>query len=123
MKDKIKVFVAGVKNIWRWRKVIYKDRDWDHWYIYEILKTKLKFQADYIATNSYHERAGEDVKEIRECIELIDKVQNEFYIDEILNLDQSKWTLDRIKEAEDSHNQAKRQLFKLLDKNIEHWWS
>ena len=123
MKDKIKTFVTGIKNIWRWRKVLYRDRDWDHWYIYEILKTKLKFQADYIAVNSYHERAGEDVKEIRECIELIDKVQNEFYIDEMLNLDQSEWTLDRIKGAEDSHNQTKRQLFKLLDKNIEHWWS
>lgn len=120
LRTKIRSIATGLSNIWKWRKVIYNDRNWDYWFIYQILKTKLEFQADHFAKNGYHESAGEDIKEIRECIELIDKVQNEYYLDELFK--QDKFSLDEANLAEEKHNSARKQLFSRLEKNIEGWW-
>ena len=35
-------FIEGIKNLIKWFPIIWKDRNWDHSYIYEILKFKLK---------------------------------------------------------------------------------
>jgi hypothetical protein len=37
-----KYFIQGVKNIAYWFPVIWKDRDWDGHYIYEVMKHKLR---------------------------------------------------------------------------------
>ncbi len=31
----------GIKNLITWFPIIWKDRDWDHWYLYKILRFKL----------------------------------------------------------------------------------
>ena len=41
-----KNFVKGVKNLWKWFPVIWKDRDWDDHYIFEVLKFKLNTSND-----------------------------------------------------------------------------
>jgi hypothetical protein len=43
-----KDFVRGIKNLFRWLPTIWKDRDWDSYYIYEIIRVKLEHQAKYI---------------------------------------------------------------------------
>ena len=78
----LKSILTGLKNIWKWRKVIFKDRDWDYWYTYEILKTKLEFQANHLQKHGYHTTSGDSVKQILDCVDLIDKVQNEYYINQ-----------------------------------------
>ena len=124
MKYKIRSIIYGLKNLWKWRKVIYKDRHWDHYYIYEILKTKLQFQADHLIKHGYHENSESDAKVMLTCVDLIDKVQNEYYIDEALNgLSDNKWTDEMFKEMIAKQDDAKRLLFKTLEENIEHWWN
>lgn len=120
IKYKIKTIVNGISNLYRWRKTIYHDRDWDYTYIYEILKTKLKFQAEYLLKHGHHVNSAKDAKQILECIDLIDKVQNEYYIDEALK--KEKWDLVEMEAAEEKHNQARKQLFQMLSENIEGWW-
>ena len=34
--------IRGVKNLIRWFPTIWKDRDYDHSYIYEVLRVKLE---------------------------------------------------------------------------------
>ena len=117
---KIKSMIAGLKNLWKWRKVIYYDRDWDYFFIYQILKTKLQFQADYIKKYGYHENASKDAKQMLECVDLIDKVQHEYYIDQAMK--QKKWDMGELKIAEEKHDQARKQLFQTISDNIEKWW-
>jgi hypothetical protein len=74
-----KYFKQGVKNIWYWFPIIWKDRDWDSHYIFEILQHKLKAQADYIGKRDFHTRAQLDAKRMRLCVKLIKKVQEEDY--------------------------------------------
>ena len=115
-----KQVIVGIKNLWRWRKVIYNDRDWDHWFIYEILKTKLQHQSEHFLKYAYTESAPQHAAEMKKCIELIELVQNETIIDRALQKD--IWTKEDLEVAEKEHHITRKQLFDLIEKNIETWW-
>ena len=80
-----KYFKQGVKNIIYWFPVIWKDRDWDDHYIFELLKHKLKAQANYIGRRDFHTRAQLDAKRMRLCVKLIQLVQDETYAMEYMD--------------------------------------
>jgi hypothetical protein len=80
-----KDFVKGIKNLIYWIPLIWKDRDYDNHYIFEVLKHKLKSQAKYIAEKNFHERAQTDARNIRICVSLIEKIQDETYRMEYFN--------------------------------------
>jgi hypothetical protein len=76
---KIKQFFRRIRNLYRWFPVIWKDQDWDDYYIFEILKFKLKNQAEYIGKRSNHLSAKRDAEKMMLCVRLIEKVQDEYY--------------------------------------------
>jgi len=76
---KIKQFFRRIYNLYRWFPIIWKDQDWDHHYIFEILKFKLKNQAKYIGYHDRHMSAERDAEKMMLCVRLIEKVQNEYY--------------------------------------------
>ena len=80
-----KYFIQGVKNIIYWFPIIWKDRNWDGHYIFEILQHKLKAQANYIGRRDFHTRAQLDAKRMRLCVKLIKKVQEEDYTMEYMD--------------------------------------
>jgi hypothetical protein len=82
---KIKQFFRRLYNLYRWAPTIWKDQDWDHSYIYEILKFKLKNQAEYIGGKNRHTTAKRDAEIMMLCVRLIDKVQNDYYGNEYFN--------------------------------------
>jgi hypothetical protein len=83
-------FQKGIKNLIRWFPVIWKDRDYDDSYIWEILKTKITFQGQYIGKRDFHENAKRDSEVMLLCVKLIDKVQTEFYQSEYIDYHESK---------------------------------
>lgn len=122
-RHKWRNFITGIKNLWKWRRAIYWDRDWDHWYIYEILKTKLKFQAEYMQKHGMTEKSGEVAKQLFECVDMIDKIQNEFYIDEAIEgLGEKQWSDEMWDEGIKKHEDLKTKLYKTIQDSIETWW-
>jgi hypothetical protein len=120
---KYNCLVDGIKNLWKWRKTIYRDRDWDYWYIYEILKTKLRFQAEYMLNHGVTEKSTEVAKQLLGCAEMIDKIQNEYYIDEaIQGLGNKQWSNEMWDEGTKKHEEVKTKLYKTIQDNIETWW-
>ena len=75
--DIVKTTIEGFKNIIKWLPIIWKDRDWDDHFIWEILKTKLKHQADYISKQDRHTQAQYDAQKMRLCVSLIEKIQED----------------------------------------------
>ena len=75
----IKQFFRRIYNLIRWAPIIWKDQDWDHSYIYEILKFKIKNQAEYIGNKNRYINAKRDAEIMMLCTRLIDKVQNDYY--------------------------------------------
>jgi hypothetical protein len=86
---KIKSFIISIKNLIKWFPIIWKDRDWDDHYIWEIMKNKLRWQAKYIGNHDWHTRAQMDAKRMRLCANLIDKVQDGFYGSEYMDYHES----------------------------------
>ena len=74
-----KDFIQGVKNLWYWLPVIWKDRNYDTHYIYEVIKHKLKAQAQYIDDKDRHTKAKLDARNMRICANLIQKLQDDVY--------------------------------------------
>lgn len=100
-------FIDRIKNLIRWAPVIWNDYDFDHSYIYKILKFKLKNQAEHLKSNGIVE-FDREYERMQTIIRLMDRVQNEYYIDTFLDLKK--------------HNKARKLLFKMLEENIEKYW-
>ncbi len=75
----IKQFFRRIYNLYRWFPIIWKDQDWDHHFIFEILKFKLKNQAEYIGKRGNHLSAERDAEIMMLCVRLIERVQDEYY--------------------------------------------
>ena len=110
----------GVKNLYKWFWVIWKDRDFDYHYTYQVLKFKLEKQAKHLGERNWHESSKRDAELMMTCVRLINKLQNEEYYDELYNLD--KRSPEALKTVIDKHNKAKRLLFNILDRKIESFW-
>jgi hypothetical protein len=54
------------------------------------------------------------------CVRLIDKVQNEKYMEDLINIE--KLTMEDLNRGIAKQNKAKKLLFKILEQNIERWW-
>ena len=62
----------GIKNIIAWFPIIWRDRDWDSWYIYEMLNFKLKRMEKNIRTYGYaveSEAIADQIKEVSDGLE------------------------------------------------------
>jgi hypothetical protein len=77
--------IQGIKNLIYWFPVIWRDRDWDTTYIWNILSYKLKKQA--INTGKYGLKYDSD--KMLTCAKLIDKINNDEYMTEYLDYDKS----------------------------------
>jgi hypothetical protein len=82
--------VDGIKNIIRWIPILYKDRDWDDSYIFEILKKKLYFQREYLVKANRHTDIPTTNRYITICLNLIEAIQEESYGVEYQDFEETK---------------------------------
>ena len=80
----------GIKNIWYWLPIVWKDRNWDSHYIFEIMKHKIKAQSKYIGSRDIHTRAKRDSEVMMTCVRLMEKVQDGFYSSEYSDYHKTK---------------------------------
>jgi hypothetical protein len=69
----------GIKNLIAWFPVIWKDRNWDHCYIYKVLQFKLEQQAYYIGSRDRHTTAKRDVEKMLLCARMCQIQQDSLY--------------------------------------------
>ena len=94
-----KDFINGVKNLWKWFPTIWKDRDWDDSFIFDLLIQKLKNQSKYIGKRDYHTRAKRDAEIMMTCVRLLEKVKVEEYGIEYLDYEVSDWNFVPCKDS------------------------
>jgi hypothetical protein len=92
--------ITGIKNIVYWIPIIWKDRDWDQHYIFEVLKRKLIKQAKYIGSRDFHTRAKRDAEIMMLCVRLIEKVQDETYSSEYMDYHQTEMSFKKIEDSD-----------------------
>jgi len=84
-----KDFIQGVKNLWKWFPTIWRDRDWDTTFIYEVIKVKLNNQAEYIGGKNRHTRAKRDAELMKLTSRLIQRCQDDHYDMEYMDYHES----------------------------------
>jgi len=85
---KVRGFFTSVGNLIKWFPVIWKDRDWDDHYIFEVFKFKLEKQAKYIKEKGFHTNSDLDAKRMMLCVKLMEKVQEDFYTMEYMDYEE-----------------------------------
>ena len=115
----------GIKNLIKWFPVIWKDRDWDHNFIYEIIKFKLKNQADYIGGKDRHTRAKRDAEIMKLCSNLIQRCQDDYYSMEYMDYHESKINWLDITDEDNiptKYKDSKRMDVELISENFDEYF-
>ena len=98
----IRLFLTGCKNVIRWSPTIFKDRDWDDWYIYNILQKKIEFQRQEIIYANRHMQVDRDNRDMTIVLNLIERVKEDYYGIEYLDYSESKFRFEPI-EGDDEY--------------------
>lgn len=115
MKQWIKKIKYGLYNLWIWRKVIWRDRNFDYAYLYDIMEFKLDLL--YKGLISYNNTSHDDYRYILIAKDLIRKIRDEEYL--FIDEPHSK---SKIQNNIAKHNKAKKLLSKILEEKLERWW-
>ena len=83
--------ILNLKNVIGWLSIIFNDRHYDDHYLYVILRHKLKLMLH--ANRGYDNDIYYD--RLRICIDLLDKIINDAYYDEMLKYMEIKSTLNK----------------------------
>jgi hypothetical protein len=84
-------FTRGIKSLIDWLPVIWKDRHWDDTYVFEILKHKIELQREYLVKSNRHTRIEADNRDMTNVLNLIERVQQEYYAIEYMDYVDSKF--------------------------------
>lgn len=94
--------IEGIKNLIKWFPIIWKIREWDWRYTLDILQQKLKFQSDWTEKHGIHLHKDEDIKWMRLCVKLIEKVKNGDYEIEYMDFENKKWDFISLNDGSDN---------------------
>lgn len=110
----------GIKNLIKWFPLIWKDRNFDQGYLYDILYFKLgEMQKFFESDNTYSMDAKEYAKQIKECRELLYRIINETIEDE--NWDGENFTIS-IEELGELVKQERKLFWNKMFEYIDGWW-
>ena len=137
----------GIVNLIKWFPVIWKDRDWDHYYIYSIWYKKFDNMEEFFNSDKAWTAKSEGIAEqIHEVKLLCEKLMKDDYLEEALkpyeekygdvelfkiidneleyNVDEetvsAHWECCKL--ADKNREDDKNRMFDLLKLNIENFW-
>ena len=99
---RMRYFIDGIKNIIRWMPTMYHDRDWDQWHIYNVLQKKIEFQRKELINANRHTDINRDNRDMTIVLNLIERVNEDFYGVEYLDYSESKFRFEPI-EGDDEY--------------------
>lgn len=70
----------GIRNFWKWRKVVWNDRPWDYVYIFKALRFKLDETQKCI--DGTFVGSEEEANKLRKLIATIDRILEDDYVKE-----------------------------------------
>jgi len=139
----------GIRNLFKWFKVVWRDRDYDHSYILTALQFKIKNTRILTENNQRHVGYEEDVANMKRCEELLKNMLEDNYAErcgydsnrteigwipaedhpdcyEMINTDENPQSDDELtdifKKARELKKAEKAELFKILEDHVEGWW-
>lgn len=85
-------FLDGVKRVFSWLPIIWRDRDYDQSYLYEIMRHKLRSMEKFFSGDfAFAANADKAAREIHHAIWLLDRIIAEDYYDDAFRFHRKKW--------------------------------
>ena len=81
----------GIKSLIIWFPVIWKDRWWDQYFIYVVLRHKLHLMEKNIRLYGHHTKHIQDADNIKKCVLLLDRLINDDYHENVYKHHDKKW--------------------------------
>lgn len=81
LKDLYYNIIYGIQNIFLYFSVIWRDRNWDSHWIFVLLRRKLQLMSKNFEKWNRYEGVEKDVKKMRFCIKIIDRLIEDDYFD------------------------------------------
>ncbi len=76
---RIKNFFQGIWNVIRWAPTIYKDKDWDDYYITKMLQKKIEHQRAYLISANRHTDISRDNFWMTVVLNLLERKHTSYY--------------------------------------------
>lgn len=123
--------IYGTENLFRYSKLVWKDRDWDYYYFYLMLQFKINSMLEHHKKYNPFEDKEKTVADIQKCKDLLDRLVEDDYDAiasdmtgfDILNKNSDRDELLKYCELVNKLRTDDRiELFRLLSDNIEGWW-
>lgn len=67
--------VTGISNILVYAPLLYRDRDWDHAYLYDLMAVKMRRMARHHERYGLVKSSSKIARELRVCAELLDRIE------------------------------------------------
>lgn len=81
----------GVENLIKWFPIIWQDRDWDHWFLYNIIHFKLKEMENLYRKYGWNVHAEKTAGKIKLCKCLLNRLIKDEYLENALKPCEKKW--------------------------------
>ena len=78
----------------RWAPTLYKDRDWDDYYLTKIIQKKIEHQRKYLVNANRHTNIDNDNKYMTLILNLIEREHKDYYALEKYNYCEQKFVMD-----------------------------
>lgn len=82
---------CGINNLIKWFPIVWKNRDWDHYFIYVALRHKLRLTEEHIRVHNNHTTAQQTAKKIKICVNLLDRLISDVHHDIAFKNHDKKW--------------------------------
>lgn len=87
----IKSFFTGISNLWKWKSVIWKDRDFDYIFLLTILKFKIDKMIELYDHRDRYVGQERDKQKLKLCSNLLDRlIKNDYQENTMIHHDR-KW--------------------------------
>ncbi|HPF88279.1 MAG TPA: hypothetical protein PK537_09545 [Candidatus Limiplasma sp.] len=113
----IRAVCTGLRNITAWLPILWKDRPWDAYYLYVILKKKLECMSRYEKEYAIANKAPAVARDMDRAIALIDRLINRDATEDDPFDRQAPQT-----PCANTEQAAQDELFDLLKTHIGDWW-
>ena len=81
----------GIGNLIKWFPIIWKDRDWDHYFFHIMVRQKLENMEHLLRNYGHHVDAEKDADKIRVCVCLLNRIIDDEYHEMVYKDHDKKW--------------------------------
>jgi hypothetical protein len=109
-----KTVYKGIKNLIQWFPIIWKDRDWDNSFIYDLLEFKLRRQSKYTQKIDKFTSSQQSARNMRICADLISRIKDDYYSIEYIDYTEDDFWFEPL----DEEDETGEKLFEIKSTNI-----